>query len=142
MPSTVKVRVRLDKRALDEQLTGRTGPVGKTLAAFGGIATREIKSVFTDEAGGAWWPVSSQITDGGSRGVRLIVTAKRNRPHKISARKAPVLFFNFSDGQTFIGQSVNHPGSSPPEGLMLKGIERAGRRITFTNAAPAVTSTN
>jgi hypothetical protein len=34
---------------------------------------------------------------------------------------------------------VNHPGSSPPEKLILIGIERAGRRLTFTRAAPTVT---
>ena len=142
MPTTVKVRVRLDKRALDKQLTGRTGAVGRVLAGFGGVVTKEIKGVFKDQAGGAWWPVKSQIQDGGSRGIKLVVTTKRNRPHRISAKNAPVLFFKLADGQTFIGQSVNHPGSSPPEGLILTGIERAGRRLTFTRAAPTVTRSN
>jgi hypothetical protein len=136
---SVQVRVRLDKRALDKELKGRGGSVSRTMAAFGGIATREIKDTFTARAGGPWWPVSSSIIDGGSRGVNLRVNVKASRPHKIRAVNAPALIFNLSDGTLFWGSQVNHPGSSPPEKLVLAGIERAGRRLTFTRAAPVVT---
>ena len=138
MPPFIQVRVRLDKKALDEQLRGRNGAVGRTLAAFGGQATREIKSVFTERAGGPWWPVTSEIVDAGSRGIQLRVHAGSTRPHKIRAVNTTLLVFNLRDGTVFTGTEVNHPGSSPPEGLILTGIERAGRRLTFTRAAPAV----
>lgn len=139
MAATVKVTVRLDKKALDEQLSGRTGPVGRTLSAFAGFATQEIKEVFRERAGGVFWRMESSIVDSGSRGMQLRVTTRRNRPHRIEAKDAPYLVFNLADGQLFIGRSVNHPGSSPPEELILAGVERAGRRLTFTGAAPAVT---
>jgi hypothetical protein len=139
MPAAVQVRVRLDKKALDKELKGRGGSVSRTMSAFGGIATREIKNAFFSRAGGAWWPVSSSITDAGSRGVSLRVNVKASRPHKIKAVNAPALIFNLSDGTVFWGSEVNHPGSSPPEKLVLLGIERAGRRLTFTRAAPSVT---
>ncbi len=138
MPPFVQVRVRLDKRALDEQLRGRTGAVGRTLGAFAGVATREIKSEFRDRAHGAWWPITSEIIDAGSRGVQLRVHVGSTRPHKIRAVNTPLLVFNLSDGTTYIGTEVNHPGSSPPEGLILSGIEKAGRRLTFTRASPSV----
>jgi len=138
MPPFIQVRVRLDKKALDEQLRGRTGAVGRTLAAFGGTATKEIKSVFRDRGGGAWWPVESEIIDAGSRGIQLRVHVGKTKPHKIRAVNAPLLVFDLSDGTLFTGTEVDHPGSSPPEGLILIGVERAGRRLTFTRAAPAV----
>ena len=138
MPPAVQVRVRLDKKALDEQLRGRDGAVGRTMAAFGGIATREVKGAFIERAGGAWWPVSSEIFNGGTRGIQLRVHAKASRPHKIRAVNTSLLVFNLSDGTLFTGTEVNHPGSTPPPSLMLTGIERAGRRLTFTRAAPVV----
>lgn len=138
MPPFVQVRVRLDKKALDHELRGRTGSVGRTMAAFGGIATREIKGVFRDRAGGAWWPITSELIDAGSRGIQLRTHVGKTQPHKIRAINAPLLVFNLSDGTLFTGTEVNHPGSSPPEGLILIGIERAGRRLTFTRASPAV----
>ncbi len=139
MPAAVQVRVRLDRKALNEELRGRGGSVSRTMAAFSGIATREIKDVFIARAGGAWWPVSSSITDAGTRGVNLRINIKATKPHKIKAVGAPALIFDLSDGTLFWGTEVNHPGSSPPEKLVLTGIERAGRRLTFTRAAPVVT---
>jgi hypothetical protein len=138
MPQFAQVRVRLDKKALDEQLRGRNGPVGRTLSGFAGGATREIKNVFKERAGGPWWPIGSEIVSAGSRGIQLRVHIGSSRPHKIRAVNAPLLVFNLSDGTLFLGTDVNHPGSSPPVGLVLAGIERAGRRLTFTRAAPAV----
>jgi len=138
MPPFIQVRVRLDKKALDEELNGRTGSVGRTMASFAGIATREVKSVFRERAGGAWWPISSEILSAGSRGIQLRVHVGPTQPHKIRAVNAPLLVFNLSDGTLFTGTEVNHPGSSPPEGLILTGIERAGRRLVFTRAAPVV----
>lgn len=137
-PPFVQVRVRLDKKALDEELRGRTGAVGRTMAAFAGIATREIKTVFTERAGGPWWPIESEIVSAGSRGVQLRTHIGKSKPHRIVAKNAPALIFDLSDGSLFWGSEVNHPGSSPPVGLILTGIERAGRRLTFTRAAPAV----
>lgn len=139
MAAGVQVRVRLDRKALNEELRGRGGSVARTLAAFSGIATQEIRSVFKQRAGGPWWPVTSSITDAGNRGVNLRVNVRASRPHIIKAVNAPALIFNLSDGTLFWGSQVNHPGSSPPEGLILTGIERAGRRLTFTRAAPVVT---
>lgn len=139
MPAAVQVRVRLDRKALNEELRGRGGSVSRTMAAFAGIATREIRDVFTQRAGGPWWPVTSSLTDAGTRGVNLRVNVKASRPHKIKAINAPALIFNLSDGSLFWGSEVNHPGSSPPAGLVLTGVERAGRRLTFTRAAPVVT---
>lgn len=139
MTATVRVSVRLDKRALNEELRGRTGSVGRALAGYAGVATKEIKAVFKDRANGVWWPIESRIQDSGSRGLQLTITTRRNRPHSISAKNTPALVFRFADGALFIGQSVDHPGSSPPEELILAGIERAGRRLTFTRAAPVVT---
>lgn len=138
MPPFIQVRVRLDKKALDHELRGRTGSVGRTLAAFSGQATREIKGVFRDRAGGAWWPITSEIFDAGSRGLQLRVHVGKSGAHKIKAVNAPLLVFSFDDGSLFLGTEVNHPGSSPPEKLILLGIERAGRRLTFTRAAPTV----
>lgn len=140
------VSVRLDKRALDRELAQRDGTVGQTLAGFSGTVTREIKAVFKERAGGAWWPVESRIAakDRGARdraAMILTVTVKRSRPHRIVARNAPMLvFFWERENRTFVGPIVNHPGSSPPVKLILSGIERAGRRLTFTRAAPVVRS--
>lgn len=142
MATAVKVSVRLDKRALDKELRDRTGSVGRVLSGFAGIATQEIKGVFKDRAGGAWWRVESSIQNAGSRGLQLRVTTKSSKPHTIRVRNAPALIFNLADGTLFVGQSVSHPGSSPPEGLILAGIERAGRRLVFTSAAPTVTRPN
>ena len=138
MPPFIQVRARLDKRALEKELHGRGGSVSRVLAGFGGIATREVKGVFRERAGGPWWPVSSEIIDAGSRGIQLRVHAGKSSPHKIRAVNAPALIFTLSDGSLFWGTEVNHPGSSPPEKLVLIGIERAGRRLTFTRAAPQV----
>lgn len=140
MPANVQVRVRLDKRALDEQLRGRTGAVGRTLASFAGIATREIKSEFKDRAGGVWWPVESTLAETPSRGVQVTTRIRASRPHRIVAKNAPALVFNLSDGTLFWGHSVNHPGSSPPIPLVLAGVEKAGRKLTFTRAAPNVST--
>lgn len=138
MTAAVRVTVRLDKRAIDKELKGRTGSVGRALAGYAGIATKEIKGVFRDRANGAWWPIESSITEN-SKGLNLRITARPTRPHRIEARQAPVLRFKLRDGSTFVGLGVNHPGSSPSEELLLAGIERAGRRLTFTRAAPTVT---
>ena len=138
MPPFVQVRVRLDKKALDQELQGRRGSVARTLSGFAGAATREIKDVFTQRAGGPWWPITSEILDAGSRGIQLRVHVGSTRPHRIVAKNAPALIFNLTDGTLFWGHSVEHPGSSPPEGLILTGVERAGRRLTFTRAAPEV----
>lgn len=143
MPAVqTKVVVRLDKKALDAQLQGRTSPVGRTLSAFAGLVTQDIKGVFKDQAGGAWWPIESRIDDAGARGTRLTVTVRKTRPHVIRAVNAPALVFNLQDGSLFWGQQVNHPGSTPPEGLILTGIQKAGRRLTFTRAAPTITYPN
>lgn len=138
MPPFVQVRVRLDKKALDEQLRGHNGAVGRTLAAFAGGATREIKNVFRERAGGPWWPIASEIVSAGSRGIQLRVHVGSSRAHPIRAVNVPFLIFKLTDGTSFMGTEVNHPGSSPPVGLILTGIERAGRRLTFTRATPAV----
>ncbi len=138
MPQFAQVRVRLDRKALDHELRGRTGSVGRILSAFAGGATREIKDVFKERAGGPWWPISSEIVEAGSRGIQLRVHVGSSRPHTIRAVNAPLLVFNLTDGTLFVGTEVNHPGSSPPVGLILTGIERAGRRLTFTRAAPTV----
>lgn len=138
------VSVRLDKRALDRELAQRDGTVGQTLARFSGTVTHEVKTVFKERAGGVWWPVESRIA-ARNRGARdraamiLTVTVRRSRPHRIVARNATALvFFWERENRMFIGESVNHPGSSPPVKLILSGIERAGRRLTFTRAAPVV----
>lgn len=138
MPASVTVQVRLDRKAINHELRGRTGGVGRTMAAFAGVATREIKDVFMERAGGPWWPVSSSITDAGSRGVSLRMNIKRSKPHQIVAVKAPLLIFNLADGTPFRGTQVSHPGSTPPVALVLTGVERAGRRLTFTPAQPTV----
>lgn len=140
----VKVTVRVDKRALDRELRGRDGAVAKVIAGFAGQVTKEIKGVFRDRAGGAWWPVHTSIKTG-TRGVYSITTVKRTRRHPIAPRKAPrLVFFWEREQRMFVGrpgQAVNHPGSTPPEKLILSGIERAGRRLIFTAASPIVTST-
>lgn len=138
MPASVGVRVRLDKQAINKELRGRAGAVGRTMAAFAGVASREIKDVFMEKAGGPWWPVSSSLSDAGARGVHLTVNIKSSRPHQIVAVNGPLLIFNLKDGTPFRGSQVNHPGSTPPVALVLTGIERAGRRLTFTPASPAV----
>jgi hypothetical protein len=138
MPTTVSVRI--DKRALDKEMKSRDGAVGFVIAGFAGNVTKEIKGVFKDRAGGAWWPVHSTISEG-STGIRLTTTIKRSRPHRIVAKNAPALvFFWEREGRMFHGPSVNHPGSTPPAKLILSGIEKAGRRLTFTAAAPVVTN--
>lgn len=141
MTAKVKVRVRLDKKALDKELLQRDGAVGFVVAGFAGEVTKDIKSVFVQRAGGAWWPVRSSIRQG-KRGVNLTVTVRPSKPHRIVAKNAPALvFFWEREGRMFKGPSVNHPGSQPPVKLVLSGIERAGRRLRFTRAAPTVTVT-
>jgi len=141
MPPSVTVRVHLDRKAIEHELRGRTGAVGRTMAAFGGVASTEIKNVFRQRAGGPWWPVSSSLSEAGSRGVNLRVNIRRSQPHQIVAVNAPLLIFNLSDGTPFRGTEVHHPGSTPPVALVLTGIERAGRRLTFTPASPTVSYT-
>lgn len=141
MVAKVNVRVRIDKRALDAELLGREGSVGRVVSGFAGNVTKEIKGVFRDRAGGAWWPVVTTIGQG-PRGTFANVTVKATKPHRISAKGAPALvFFWERENKMFYGQSVNHPGSTPPRKLILSGIEKAGRRLVFTSAAPVVRTT-
>lgn len=131
--------MRIDKRALDRELFERDGAVGYVVAGFAGNVTKEIKNVFRERAGGAWWPVKTTINQS-ARGTYATVNVKASRPHRIQARGAPALvFFWEKENRVFRGQSVNHPGSSPPAKLILSGIERAGRRLVFTAANPIVT---
>jgi hypothetical protein len=140
MVNVTNVRIRIDKKALDREMLSRDGSVGHVIAAFGGNVTKEIKNVFRERAGGAWWPVKTTIGETG-RGTYANVRVIKSRPHKIRVRNAPALVFFWERENTiFVGQSVNHPGSSPPVKLILSGIERAGRRLTFTRAAPVVTN--
>lgn len=140
MTAQTRVRVRIDKRALDRELLNRDGAVGFVIAGFAGQVTKEIKAEFTQRAGGAWWPVRSSISRG-QRGVKLTVNVRRSKPHRIVAKNAPALvFFWEREGRMFRGQMVNHPGSQPPVKLILSGIERAGRRLRFTRTAPTVSS--
>lgn len=135
------IDVRLDKRAIDRELRDRQGEVGRTMAGFAGQVTKDVKDVFRERAGGPWWPVASSINSGG-RGVRLNVNVRKSRPHRIVVKNAPALVFYWERaGRTFVGPAVNHPGSTPPVKLILSGIERAGRRYTFTRAAPVVRNT-
>lgn len=135
------VRVRIDKRALDRELHDRDGAVGRVVAGFAGQVTKEIKAEFQNRAGGSFWPVQSTI-DQGARGVYLVVTVKASKPHRIVAKGAPALvFFWEKKGSMFIGPSVNHPGSTPPEKLILSGIDNASRHIAFTAAGPSVSNT-
>lgn len=134
------VQVRLDKRALDRELMSRDGAVGHVIAGFAGNVTKEIKTVFRERAGGAWWPVRSSIRQS-TRGTQLTVTVKKSRPHRIVVKNASQLtFFWQREGRIFSGPSVNHPGSSPSENMIQSGIERASRRLVFTRAAPIVRS--
>jgi hypothetical protein len=138
----VTVTMRLDKRALDKVMLERDGDVGHVIAAFGGNVTKEIKAVFRERAGGAWWPVLTRI-DQGPRGTFANVSVRRSKRHTIVAKNAPALvFFWERESTVFVGQSVNHPGSAPPVKLVLSGIERASRRLTFTKAAPVVKITD
>lgn len=137
----VKVRVRVDKRALNQQLRERDGAVGYVIAGFAGNVTKEIKQVFQERAGGPWWPIRSSINQG-ARGVYLTVNVKASRPHMIIAKNAPALVFLWErEGRMFVGPAVNHPGSAPPTKLILSGIERAGRRLVFTVATPEIAGT-
>jgi hypothetical protein len=132
------VTVRVNKRALDQELNERDGAVGYVLAGFAGQVTKEIKQVFQERAHGAWWPVRSSIS-GGTRGVFLRVDVKATKPHQIVVRNAPALIFFWErENRTFVGPAVNHPGSTPPVKLILSGIERAGRRLIFTTAKPTI----
>jgi hypothetical protein len=134
------VDVRLDKRALDRELKDRDGAVGFVVAGFAGNVTKEIKGVFRERAGGAWWPVHSTVTRG-TRGTHLRVTVKKSKEHRIVVKNASQLtFFWQREGRMFYGPSVNHPGSSPPENMIQSGIERASRRLTFTRAASRIRS--
>jgi hypothetical protein len=132
------VQVRLDKRALDRELMSRDGAVGHTVAGFAGVVTKEIKAVFRERTGGAWWPVRSSVRQG-ARGTHLTVTIKKSKLHKIVVKNASQLtFFWQREGRMFYGPSVNHPGSTPPVDLVLSGVKRASRHVTFTRAAPVV----
>lgn len=134
----ISVDVRLDKKAINNDLRGRTGAVGKVLAGFAGEVTKTIKVVFRERAGGEWWPVSSSIRQG-SRGLTLNVNVRKTRPHKIIAQNASRLVFYWDrEGRMFYGPGVNHPGSRPPVGLIVSGIERAGRRYRFTRTGPTI----
>lgn len=137
--NNVKVTVRLDKRELDKQLLGRDGAVGKVIAGFAGLVTTEIKNEMRDRAGGVYWKTASTIRQG-TRGTYSVTTVKHSKRHPINARRAPnLVFFWEREQRMFVGPSVNHPGSLPPEKLVLSGIERASRRVTFTAAAPQIT---
>lgn len=121
--------------------------MGRALRSYERGVTHDIKSVFKEKAGGAWWPIQSRIAEK-NRGARdrraliLTVTVKRTRPHVIVAKNAPSLvFFWERENRMFSGPRVNHPGSTPPVKLILSGVEKAGRRLTFTRAAPAVRNT-
>lgn len=142
MAANVRVNVRIDKRALDQELLSRDGTVGRVVSGFAGNVTKEIKGVFRERAGGAWWPVTTSIRSG-PRGVIASVNVKATKPHRIEAKNAPALvFFWERQNRMFVGPSVNHPGSTPPRKLILSGIERAGRRLVFTAAAPVIRTTD
>lgn len=141
MPTNARVRVQLDKKALDRELLDRTGTVGRLIAGFSGQVTQEIKSEFRSRAGGAWWPVSTSVSERGRQGVVAVVTVRKTKAHRITAINASALvFFWEREGRTFVGSAVNHPGSTPPEELILSGIKRASRRVAFARATPTVAS--
>jgi hypothetical protein len=135
----VTVKVRIDKRAIDKALLDRDGNVGFVIAGFAGNVTKEIKAVFRERAGGAWWPVRTSINQS-ARGTYATINVKKSKAHKIVTRGAPSLVFYWErENRMFKGPSVNHPGSSPHTKLILSGVERASRRLVFTAAAPVVT---
>jgi hypothetical protein len=135
------VRVRLDRQAINRELRTRDGTTGRVLAGFAGSVTYNVRQVFKERAGGIWWRVTSSITES-SRGLRLITVVHHSRPHRIVARNAPALvFFWEKQGVQVVTRSVNHPGSTPPQNLVLSGIERAGRRLVFTPAGQRVVNT-
>jgi hypothetical protein len=140
MADNVKVTVRVDKRALDQQLLGRDGAVGRVIAGFAGLVTTEIKSEMRERTGGFNWKTTSSIKQG-PRGTYSVTTIKHTKSnYPIVAKRAPKLvFFWEREQKIFAGPRVTHPGSLPPEKLILSGIERASRRVTFTAAAPRIT---
>lgn len=132
MPAVqTRVHLRIDQKALARELKSSKGSVGRTIAAFAGLVTREINETFTERAGGPWWRVKSTIFDGKAFGASATVVVRPSRAHVISARSAPALSFQFQDGKWFWGQSVRHPGSGVPEHLVNLGIERAIKKKEY-----------
>jgi hypothetical protein len=120
--------VQLDQAAIDRELRGRDGSVGRVMAGFAGLATQAVHDEERARAGGAWWPASSNIS-----GTVLQVTVKATRAHVIVPRNAKVLVFQVN-GATVFTRHVNHPGSSPPARIVEAGIMRAGSNFSVLGA--------
>lgn len=126
-----QITVRLDQQAINRELRGRSGMVGKVMGGFASITTFEIRRVFVERAGGVWWKVSSTVGES-SRGVEMITIVQKSKAHTIVPRNAKNLnFFWTKRGVQVVTKKVNHPGSTPPAKLVLSGVERAGRRLSF-----------
>ena len=138
MADRVRGTLTLDTAKLDRLLTDRTGNVGKALAGFAGLATRETRRVADERVQrrtGRYWRSIQSTTEGTPRGVRVVTSSihyggapeRATRPHVIRPRRAKVLRFTVG-GVTVYARRVRHPGTKA-RNILRDGVRRAARQL-------------
>lgn len=124
MPASLKVRVEVDKAAVNDLLRGRTGAVGRIMAGYAGELTKDVKSRMVSAAGGSYWPVRSSIGSSGGE-LSAEITVGTTKPHIIVPVRAKVLAFDAGGVRVFT-RKVYHPGSSAPVNIIQQTLSNAG----------------
>lgn len=134
----MKARVRIDEPRLSAALEVRNGPVGKRMASFAALATRESKQVARERTTPRTRRHIDSIkstTEQTSTGIKVVTSSihysgapeKATRPHIIRPRFASVLRFEVGSEVVFAAR-VRHPGT-PARHILRDGVRRAGRKI-------------
>lgn len=129
---SVKVRVKLDQNAVDNRTTIDNG---KILDAIGDRFDDEFQTRCASRIGGTYWTTKKSVILGGTRS-QISITVASNRPRVIVPKSARVLVFS-RDGSLVHAHRVNHPGSSPPVGIVRDVIDAIDSN--FTSIAGAAT---
>ena len=138
MADRIRARATINPAQLNRLLTSRTGAVGKVMAGFAGLATRETRQVADERVNrqsGRYYDSIRSTTEGSPRGVKVVTSSinyggapeKATRPHVIRPRRARVLRFQVA-GRTVYATRVFHPGTKA-RSILRDGARRAGRRL-------------
>lgn len=130
-------KVNLDQQAMDRLLRSREGQVGRVMAGFAGVATREVRAVADERVQRRTGRYRDGITSTMLEDLTVEVRAsapyssileKGSRPHVIEPRRpGGVLVFNVG-GRKVFARKVNHPGT-PAFNILRDGVRRAGERL-------------
>ena len=138
MADRIRARATIYPAQLNRMLTNRTGAVGRVMAGFAGLSTRETRQVANERVkrqSGRYYESIRSTTVGSPQGVKVVTSSihyggapeRATRPHIIRPRRARVLRFQVG-GKTVYARKVNHPGTRA-RNILRDGVRRAGRRL-------------